>query len=358
MKKFARNSLLLAAVVAVASINVPQAMAQSCQSSGSYYPIRRAYHPPRKLYVPVRQVAHVEQHVHVQPQPPVNAGMQLIDLRLVDPGAPGQAGPKIRVVFQNANPFAASAPFDIVLAAAINEQFQAELPLAGQRVTEIAPGETAVVDLRLPPAALEMQYPGEVRPAPFQNLIVMVARARNLQGQPQFEQLAVIPRLNLRLVDMRIDPAAQAVAPAGAVITLSGEGFGTQPGQAVFAIGGLKLAGEVVNWSPQGVQVRLPQLALAEAVPAEITLIRADTAVAAMGLQITPAVAAVQETATQVPLNAGTPQGAAVPQQGFNPQTQGQVQAQQGVAQQGQAQAGLPIQLPGLGVLQGQGPVK
>ena len=425
MRTFTRNSLLMAAVVAVVALNLPQANAQSCQTGGGYY---RAYRPV------------VHQQLLVQPQvvAPVDPGMQLIDLRLVDPGLPGQAGPKIRIVFQNASPVAVSAPFDVVLAAAIDDKFAPTLPIAGQRVTEIVPGQTAVVDLRLPPQSLEMGAPA----APFQNLLVMISQAKDLQGNPQLQTLAVLPRVNLRLVDMRIDPAVKPIAPAGAVITLTGEGFGAEPGLVHLDLGSLKLAGEVVNWTPQAVQVRLPALALAQAAPAQVTLIRADKAIAGMALQVTPAAAVVeqgvqvqvqtgvaaaaapvagapaaqggpqqagpqqaglqgppqgfnpQQAGPQGPVQGGPqqagpqgpPQGFNPQQQGFNPQQagpqgpvqggqgpvqgfgpqQGPVQGfnpQQGAPQQGQGQAGQaqtapPQQLPGLGLLQGQGPVR
>lgn len=334
MKTFARHSLFVVAAAAAMTVHLPQAQAQ-CHSSGYYSaryhaPIQRAYHP--QVY---------REEIVLQPQIQADPGLQLVDLRLVDTGAPGQAGPTIRIVFQNGSPFAASAPFDVVIAAAVGDQFSQDLPIAGQRVTEIAPGQTSVIDLRLPPQALEMQLPGAPNPAPFQNLVVMVARSRDLQGQPQLQQLAVIPRVNLRLVDLVIDPASQGVAPAGAVITLAGEGFGPQAGQALIAMGGLKLAGEIVNWSAQGVQVRLPQLALAAAAPAEITIVRGDGAAASLGLQIAPAQAAAPQQGVAVAGGAPLPPQAAPlgGQQGFDPQQQ-----QQGFPQQGQQGQGFPQQ--------------
>ena len=231
--------------------------------------------------------------------------MQLIDLRFVDPGNPiEKVGPRFRIFFRNSSP-AISLPFDMVLAGGIDRQLKAGLPQAVERVSALQPGQTIGVDVRLPIEAMAMAYPGEDRPAPFSMLFVLIAGQQDLLGGARMKTLAVVPRIGIQSVELAIIKPANPVAPAGATITLRGEGFGLQTGQVGLILPGLKLVAQVVNWGPLGIQVKLPELALAAPTAGKLLVLRTDGAKAVLELQIVPP----QAVAAPV-------QGVAIPAQG------------------------------------------
>lgn len=279
-------------VFAVAAAGVLQAgTADAGWNGGVYYPAcQRAVVPPAAAVVPA----------------PV--GIQLFDVRLVDAGFPEkQLGPRFRVFFRNLGP-AVTAPFDVILAAGINDQFVAELPQLRQRVSPMAPGQSLSIDLRLPLEVLSLPHPEQPQPVPFTTLFVLVAEQQDLLGNAKLKQLVALPRANILPVDLDILPPADNSVASGAIISLAGEGFGLQPGQVRMRIGGLELLGAIVAWGPLGIQVKLPELALAAPALGELLVIRHDGQQAPiLPIRVMPvqAVVATQAVAVAQPAAAG-----------------------------------------------------
>jgi hypothetical protein len=77
-----------------------------------------------------------------------------------------------------------------------------------------------------------------------------------------------------------VQPARTPVA-VGSILMINGQTFGSQPGGARLRINGMAMPIEVLEWTPAGVKVRLPQIEIAGVTPADIEVIRVDGSVAA-----------------------------------------------------------------------------
>ncbi|MCE9548775.1 MAG: hypothetical protein K8T25_25125 [Planctomycetia bacterium] len=85
--------------------------------------------------------------------------------------------------------------------------------------------------------------------------------------QPVVQQVAA---------QQEVEAANLMKVPAGATITLRGEGFGAQPGRVGIATGELLLAAKVVNWSDTAVQIEVPQVGLTAVAKAKFVVLKAD----------------------------------------------------------------------------------
>lgn len=77
-----------------------------------------------------------------------------------------------------------------------------------------------------------------------------------------------------------VQPSRTLVA-VGSILMINGQTFGNQPGGARLRINGMAMPVEVLEWTPAGVKVRLPQIEIAGVTPAEIEVIRGDGSLAA-----------------------------------------------------------------------------
>ncbi len=77
-----------------------------------------------------------------------------------------------------------------------------------------------------------------------------------------------------------VGPARTPVA-VGSVLMVNGQAFGPQPGGARLRVGGMAMPIEVLEWTPIGVKVRLPQVEIVGSTPAEIEVLRVDGSLAA-----------------------------------------------------------------------------
>ncbi|MDZ4783328.1 MAG: hypothetical protein SGJ19_24030 [Planctomycetia bacterium] len=210
------------------------------------------------------------------PQPQVQFPLELVDVRLVDLGnASAGVGPRFRLVLKNVTPATLSQPFEVVLTAGISRDFSPALPTGVETVAEIAAGAVLPVDVRLPVDAMTMNYPGRPEPAPFSTVFVMVNGPKNAAGASSVTTMAVLDLADVRLVDMSI-AASNAAAEVGTPVALPGEGFGLQAGKVTFNVAGLKLDAELLDWSENGITVRMPQLALTSPTPVQLLVTRAD----------------------------------------------------------------------------------
>ena len=295
---FKNTSLFVMAALAVVVSSVDAQAGCGNRSYGHHYnyhrPICRTpiiiHKPvvvvrPRLIATPPRVVVPVQQVVIV-PQP-----LQMAAIHFVDPGLAAEGvGPRYRVTIKNISPAPIHRVFDIVLAAGVDPHFSPKLPQASQRVVVMAPGAIVHLDIRLPVACLAMKFPGEDRPAPFSHLFVMVAK-KDLLGNVSLDKLALVPRIGLPMVDLAIARPAGNVAPVGAKVQLSGEGFGLQPGRIILELPGLKLNARVLDWNALGVTLQLPELALAAPAAARLVVIRSDGQTApAIPVKLVPAV--------------------------------------------------------------------
>lgn len=73
---------------------------------------------------------------------------------------------------------------------------------------------------------------------------------------------------------------ARTLVSAGSILMINGQVFGPQAGGARLNINGIAMPIEVLEWTPAGVKVRMPQLVINGVTPAEIEVIRGDGSVA------------------------------------------------------------------------------
>jgi hypothetical protein len=73
---------------------------------------------------------------------------------------------------------------------------------------------------------------------------------------------------------------ARTLVSAGSILMINGQVFGPQAGGARLNINGMAMPIEVLEWTPAGVKVRMPQLVLNGVTPADIEVIRGDGSVA------------------------------------------------------------------------------
>jgi hypothetical protein len=154
---------------------------------------------PRRAEPPKSRVAepHAMHHLHArrsvtpadaigidweQPAPSlVSYDLQLVAVRLVDPGQPEQQrGPCYRIWIRNNSSLAAPQPFTVMLLAGNDARLVRGLPQTSVRVTSIAAGDTQAVDLRLPTGVFTMGRDSLGRPLPYNMIHVAVDTEREV----------------------------------------------------------------------------------------------------------------------------------------------------------------------------------
>jgi IPT/TIG domain len=81
------------------------------------------------------------------------------------------------------------------------------------------------------------------------------------------------------IVLQNVQPPRTVVA-VGSILMVNGQAFGAQPGGARLRINGMAMPIEVLEWTPAGVKVRLPQIEITSITPAEIEVFRGDGSLA------------------------------------------------------------------------------
>jgi hypothetical protein len=206
--------------------------------------------------------------------------LQVLAVRFVDPGHPDEKlGPRYRVWFRNNSPKPITQAFDVMLLAGDEQQPGRNAPQAGVRVTAVEAGDTQSVDIRLPFDATQKAGP-QANAAPFKYLHVLLDANQQINDQERANN-------GVRLTPgeiLPVDPAAFETdpksVPAGGEVILAGEGFGPEPGKVLVHLGGVELEGEILGWYDLGVRMKMPELPLAGATPAELIVIRGDGAAA------------------------------------------------------------------------------
>lgn len=206
--------------------------------------------------------------------------LQLLAVRFVDPGHPEEhEGPRFRVSLRNNSAVAIRQPFNVLLLAANSREPQRDLPQAGVRVTSIEPGQIQAVDVRLPFEANGMNRTPEGQPVPFAFLHVLIDAHQEIREAFKDNNGSVLARGDVLPVDPVLFGTDAPEAPAGAEITLAGEGFGPEAGDVLVTIGGAEMHAEIVGWYDLGVRIKLPALPLAGPTEAEVVVVRGDSAV-------------------------------------------------------------------------------
>ena len=213
--------------------------------------------------------------------------LQLLAVRFVDPGHPEEKqGPRYRMWYRNNSPRPVTQPFNVVLLASNDGRLAPGLPQTGVRVTSIEAGDTQSVDLRLPNDVYTMGRDAQGKPSPYGTVHVCIDAHREIPQSDRANNGATIAVTDV----LPVDPAAFELDPRLAVpggeILLAGEGFGPEAGRALVNVNGQEFDGEILGWYDLGVRLKLPNVALAGPTPAEVIVIRGDSA-AANPLKIT-----------------------------------------------------------------------
>lgn len=213
-----------------------------------------------------------------RPVVPVEAvDLQLLAIRFVDPGHPGQRlGPRYRVWFRNNSVRRIHQPFNVALVASADGRLAPGLPQAGVRVAAIQAGEIQSVDVRLPFEATRMDHDAVGRPLASATVHILVdadwesGDCNMANNGAQVSAGEILP----------VDPAAFEVQPGecqpGWTAVIAGEGFGPEPGTVLLRIGNRESEAEILGWYDLGVRIRLPELWTAHTPRAELVVVRAD----------------------------------------------------------------------------------
>src|SRR5262249_14906999 len=157
--------------------------------------------------------------------------LQLLAVRFVDSGSTkDKLGDRYRVWLRNSSAVAIRQPFNVLLMAANSPEPSAGLPQAGVRLSEIEAGQILSVDIRLPYEASIMGKNASGQPAPFSHLHVLVDSHREVADVFRANNGAVLARGDILPVDPLAFEIQPASAAAGAVVIVTGEGFGAEPG--------------------------------------------------------------------------------------------------------------------------------
>jgi hypothetical protein len=214
--------------------------------------------------------------VVVEPQ---RYDVQLLAVRFVDAGHPEEKrGPRFRVWIRNNSNVDIATPFNVSAIAANDDRLNQDLPQAGVRVEAIEAGQTQAIDLRLPWEVYEMGRDAEGQPAPFAMLHVIADSHGEIGETSETNNGTALKREEI----LPVDPAAFSTdvdtVVVGGLVSIAGEGFGPEPGEVLLYVKGLELQPEIQGWYDLGVQVKIPELPLAEATEAELVVVRGDTA--------------------------------------------------------------------------------
>jgi hypothetical protein len=205
--------------------------------------------------------------------------VQLLAVRFVDPGHKEQNyGPKYRLWLRNNSRAAIGAPFNVTVVAANGTDLGGEFVQAGLTIPNMDEGAVVPVDIRLPYEANRMNLQTDGYRTPFTHLHVLVDSHRDLQENDEANNGAIIARQDI----LPVDPAAfstdvTAAAP-GSLVSLAGEGFGPEPGQLLVVVDGRPVQAEIYGWYDLGVNFKLPNIAVTDATPVEVLVVRGDGA--------------------------------------------------------------------------------
>jgi hypothetical protein len=207
--------------------------------------------------------------------------LQLLAVRFVDPGHPEEKlGPRYRVWFRNNGSLPLTQPFNVVLVASGDGQLAPGLPQAGVRVAAVEANDIQSVDVRLPMDVYSMGRDPQGQPVPYSTVHVLVDANREVQETTQTNNGTALTVADV----LPVDPAAFELEPIsttpGGEFIVAGEGFGPEPGRVLIQVAGQELDGEILGWYDLGVRVRLPNIALAGDTPADLIVIRGDSAAA------------------------------------------------------------------------------
>jgi hypothetical protein len=201
--------------------------------------------------------------------------LQLLAVRFIDPGhAERNLGPRYRAWVRLNGNQPLRDPFSVVVMATNGQRPGDDRLEAGVQVESIEPGQTLAVDVRLP---LRVDgEAGDVRD--YSNLHVLVDGHRQINESNRSNNGAVLARKDVLPVDPVLFASESDLAVAGSVINLAGEGLGPEPGEVLLQVGDDELPVEIVGWYDLGVRIKLPNVPLSAATPAQIVLVRGDTA--------------------------------------------------------------------------------
>ncbi|OYW16939.1 MAG: hypothetical protein B7Z55_13535 [Planctomycetales bacterium 12-60-4] len=205
--------------------------------------------------------------------------LQLLAIRFVDPGHPAEnLGPRYRAWIYNRSNRAIQSPFNVLLAAANDENLVAGLPQAGVTVEGMEPEAVVPVDIRLPIEANRMNRGPSGQRTPFTTLHVLVDSHRELPEVDESNNGLAIGRGDILPVDPAAFSTEEPSTFPGEMVSLAGEGFGPEPGQLIVTVGNRQIPAEIHGWYDLGVYFKMPNLPVTGDRTAQILVIRGDGA--------------------------------------------------------------------------------
>jgi hypothetical protein len=106
-------------------------------------------------------------------------------------------------------------------------------------------------------------------------------------AQPTNSMTPATPAANIRTIS---DEPKRPIVTIGSTLGLDGESLGSEKGIVRLRIGGMAIAVEVLEWNDSSVQVKMPAMDLAEAMKADLEVLRADGSLASKSaIELTPA---------------------------------------------------------------------
>lgn len=148
---------------------------------------------PVPVAVPVANNAVVE-----QPVPAKELDVELVDVRVVNPGdLEFKVGPRFRVKLRN-NGETAVKKFSVTLVA--TGEGDENSPTASKEVASLAPGKEIEVDVRLPVESLTLTRDAQGKPAPFAKLVAAVDSTELLEETDEENNVQVFERTELKMV--------------------------------------------------------------------------------------------------------------------------------------------------------------
>jgi hypothetical protein len=180
---------------------------------------------------------------------------------------------RYRAWVRNNSKQAIREPFNVLVMATDGPKPGDDRLEIGQRVESIEPGQTLAVDLRLPLA--DAAHGGADRD--FSTLHVLVDSHREVKDTNAANNGIVLARKEVMPVDPVLFASEDDVIEAGSVVNLAGEGLGPEPGEVLLTVGDKEVPVEIQGWYDLGVRVKVPQVALDGAAPAQFVIVRGDT---------------------------------------------------------------------------------
>ena len=207
--------------------------------------------------------------------PLISHDVQLVKVERVDDGFQElDLGPMVRVsIRSNVHLYRA---FDVTVMAGLDGKVFGNSPAATVRIDGIAASELVEVDVRLPASANAIAYDKFGQPIAADSLFSIVDSRNEILELNEVNNVGSVRRYETPFVELVVGQVEPELPVAGGQLTLGGEGFANATPKVLAIISGFKFNLPVVDHSPYGVIVELPDLTLLQPVMAQVIVVRED----------------------------------------------------------------------------------